>query len=75
MNLVNFRIETNPQTVGDFILFGDITDDSGTVLGTFGPDGTSVFVWWAQQSTDFQLTFVNQFSGIMARQIAYGDVV
>lgn len=74
MNLVDFRIEPNSQTIGDFILFGEITDDLGNVIGTFGPDGTSIFVWWSQQTTDFQLIFVNQFSGYMARQIAYGDV-
>lgn len=75
MNLQNFSIEPNAQNPGDYIIKGDIYNDDGVLIGTFGPNGTSVFVWWAQQSTDFQLTFVNQFSGIMARQIAYGDVV
>ena len=70
MNLQNFRIEPNPATPGDWFIFGDITDDEGNLLGTFGPDGTSVFAWWIQQPSDWQLNYVMQFSSIMAQQIA-----
>lgn len=69
MNLQNFRIEPNPATSGDWFIFGDITDDDGILLGTFGPDGTSVFAWWIQQPSDWQLNYVLQFSSIMAQQI------
>lgn len=75
MNIQNYRCEPNPNIPGDWIIFGDIYDENGNLLGTFGPDGTSVFTWWPQQTIDFQLAFVSQFSSIMARQIAYGDVI
>ncbi len=41
--------------------------------GTFGPDGTSVNIWWVQQDETFQAGIVNQFAVIMAQQIASGD--
>jgi hypothetical protein len=72
MNLQNFRIEkiTPPST--DWLVFGDIEDDNGNIIGTFGPDGTSVNMWWIQQDEDFQLGIVNQFAVIMAQQIVVG---
>ena len=75
MNLQNYRLEPNPNVPGDWIVFGDIYDNEGNFLGTFGPDGTSVFAWWPTQSVDFQTAYVTQFSSIMAREIAYGDSV
>jgi hypothetical protein len=75
MNFQNYRLEPNPNSPGDWIVFGDIYDDQGNLLGTFGPNGTSVFAWWPLQSLDFQTSYVSQFSGVMARQIAYGDSI
>ena len=75
MNIYNYSCIPNPDVPGDWIIKGDIYDSEGKLLGTFGPDGTSVFTWWNQQTIDFQLTYVNQFSSIMASQIAYGDAI
>jgi hypothetical protein len=75
MNIQNYRIEPNPNVPGDWIVFGDIYDENNILLGTYGPDGTSVFTWWNQQVIDFQLAYVSQFSAAMARQIAYGDAI
>ena len=73
MNLQNFRIEKEPAPSTDWRVFGDIEDDNGNILGTFGPDGTSVNVWWVTQDESFQAGIVNQFAVIMAQQIAGGD--
>ena len=73
MNLQNFRIEKEPAPSTDWRVFGDIEDDNGTLLGTFGTDGTSVNVWWVQQDEGFQYSIVNQFAVVMAQQIASGD--
>ena len=73
MNLQNFRIEKEPAPSTDWRVFGDIEDDNGNVLGTFGVDGTSVNVWWVQQDEQFQYQTVQQFAVIMAQQIASGD--
>jgi hypothetical protein len=73
MNLQNFRIEKEPAPSTDWKVYGDIEDDNGDLLGTFGPDGTSVNIWWVQQDEAFQSGIVQQFAGIMAQQIASGD--
>lgn len=73
MNLQNFRIEKEPAPSTDWRVFGDIYDYSGNLLGTFGPDGTSVNIWWVQQDEDFQSNIVNQFAVIMAQQIVSGN--
>ena len=73
MNLQNFRIEKEPAPSTDWKVYGDIEDDNGNVLGTFGVDGTSVNIWWVQQDETFQAGIVNQFAVIMAQQIASGD--
>jgi hypothetical protein len=72
MNLQNYRLEPNPNVPGDWIVFGDICDDSGNILGTFGPDGTSVFAWWVLQDADFQQSYSTQFSIVMAQEIVNG---
>jgi hypothetical protein len=72
MNLQNFRIEKEPAPSTDWRVFGDIQDDNGNILGTFGPDGTSVNIWWVQQDEQFQAGIVNQFALIMAQQIVAG---
>lgn len=72
MNFQNFRIEKEPAPSTDWRVYGDIYDYSGNLLGTFGPDGTSVNFWWVQQDQAFQTDIVNQFAVIMAQQIASG---
>jgi hypothetical protein len=72
MNLQNFYIQKEPAPSTDWRVFGDIEDDAGNILGTFGPDGTSVNVWWVQQDETFQYKIVQQFAGVMAQQIAAG---
>jgi hypothetical protein len=72
MNLQNFRIEKVAPPSTDWLVFGDIEDDAGNILGTFGPDGTSVNVWWVQQDEDFQSSFVLQFASVMANEIVNG---
>ncbi len=72
MNLQNFKIEKVPAPSTDWLIFGDIEDDDGTLLGTFGVDGTSVNVWWVQQDEQFQQSTVYQFALVMAQQIAAG---
>ena len=73
MNLQNFRIEKEPAPSTDWRVFGDIEDDNGNILGTFGQDGTSVNVWWVMQDERFQYSIVNQFALVMAQQIANGE--
>jgi hypothetical protein len=73
MNLQNFRIEKEPAPSTDWRVFGDIEDDAGNIIGTFGPDGTSVNVWWVQQDETFQAGIVYQFATVMAQQIISGD--
>jgi len=73
MNLQNFRIEKEPAPSTDWRVFGDITDDAGNILGTFGQDGTSVNLWWVTQDELFQSQIVRQFALIMAQQIVSGD--
>lgn len=72
MNLQNYRLEPNPNSPGDWIVFGDIYDDAGNLLGTFGPDGTSIFTWWVTQDVAFQQQYSNQFAVIMAQEIVAG---
>jgi hypothetical protein len=73
MNLQNFRIEKEPAPSTDWRVYGDIEDDNGNIIGTFGLDGTSVNLWWVQQDERFQYSIVNQFALVMAQQIANGD--
>jgi hypothetical protein len=72
MNLQNFRIEKVAPPSTDWLVFGDIEDDAGNILGTFGVDGTSVNVWWVQQDEQFQAGIVEQFAIVMAQQIVAG---
>jgi hypothetical protein len=72
MNFLNYRLEPNPASPGDWIVFGDIYDNDSNLLGTFGPDGTSVFTWWVTQDAQFQQQYSTQFSVIMAQEIVAG---
>ena len=44
MNFQNYRLEPNPNVAGDWIVFGDIYDDQGNLLGTFGENGHAVLL-------------------------------
>jgi hypothetical protein len=72
MNLQNYRLEPSATTPGDWIVFGDIYDNDGNLLGTFGPDGTSVFGWWVTQDAIFQQSYSNQFALVIAQEIVAG---
>ena len=72
MNLQNFRIEKEPAPSTDWRVFGDMIDDYGNILGTFGPDGTSMNQWWVTQDDNFQYDYVNLFGQVMAQQIVAG---
>lgn len=72
MNFPDLAITPNPNVVGDYIVNGHFYDDAGNLLGTYGPDGTSVFTWWATQDAEFQLKYVSLFSQIMAQEIVDG---
>lgn len=72
MNLQNYRLEPNPNVPGDWIVFGDIYDNDGNLLGTFGDNGTSVFGWWVLQDAQFQQNYSNQFALVMAQEIVAG---
>jgi len=72
MNLQNYRLEPNPLSPGDWIVFGDIYDNDGNLLGTFGESGTSIFTWWVTQDVAFQQQYSNQFAVIMAQEIVTG---
>lgn len=72
MNFQNYRLEPNPNGPGDWIVFGDIYDNNGNLLGTFGENGTSVFGWWVLQDAAFQQNYSNQFAVIMAQEIVAG---
>ena len=72
MNIQNYRLEPSATTPGDWIVFGDIYDNDGNLLGTFGPDGTSIFTWWVTQDVAFQQQYSNQFAVIMAQEIVTG---
>lgn len=69
MNFVNFDIVKEPAPSTDWRVFGDIYDDSNNLIGTFGPDGTSVNVWWVTQDELFQSQIVRQFAVVMAQEI------
>ena len=73
MNLQNFRIEKQQTPDNDYKVYGDIFDDAGNLLGSFGEDGTSVNMWWIRQDDEFQLNIVQQFAMVMAQQIVSGE--
>jgi hypothetical protein len=72
MNLRNVEITPLQSNPADYNIKADITEDDGTKIGDFGPDGIDVFAWWVQQDDAFRLNIVNQFSMIMASEIVSG---
>jgi hypothetical protein len=73
MNIQNLVIEKVPAPSTDWKVFGDILDDDGNLIGTYGPDGTSVNEWWVMQDERFQYQTVQQFAVTMALEITSGD--
>ena len=67
MNFQNFYLLPNPDVAGDWIVFGDIYDNDNNLLGTFGPNGTSVFGWWVTQDVAFQQNYSTQIAVILAQ--------
>ena len=72
MNIQNYRLEPNPNVPGDWIVFGDIYDNDNNLIGTYGPNGTSVFTWWNTQDANFQKNYANQFALVIAQEIVAG---
>lgn len=72
MNLQNFSVVKEPVPSTDWRVFGDIYDNDGNLIGTFGVDGTSMNQWWVTQDEAFQFGIVSQFAVIMAQQITQG---
>jgi hypothetical protein len=72
VNFQNFRLEKEPAPSTDWRVFGDIYDNEGNLIGTFGVDGTGVNQWWVTQDEQFQSQIVEQFSLVMAQQIVSG---
>ena len=72
MNFMNFYLLPNADVAGDYFVFGDIYDNDGLLLGTFGPSGTSVFGWWVLQDAGFQQSYCQQFASIMGQEIVNG---
>ena len=73
MNFQNFYLLPNPDVAGDYFVFGDIYDNDNNLIGTFGPNGTSVFGWWVLQDAAFQQGYSNQFAVIMGNEILAGN--
>jgi hypothetical protein len=69
MNIANLTITRVLVPVPDWVIKGDIVDDDGNLLSTFGANGTSVNTWWNQQPEEFQREYVYQFMSIMANQM------
>ena len=72
MNLQNYYIVKEPAPSTDWRVFGDIYDNDGNLLGTFGVEGTSMNQWWVTQDDNFQYDYVNLFGQVMAQQIVAG---
>lgn len=69
MNLNNVVIERVLSPVPDWVVKADITTDDGTVVQTFGVDGTSINTWWNSQTEEFQREYVLIFMSIMVEQM------
>jgi hypothetical protein len=68
----NVRIEQQLTPTYDWLVFGEIYTDDGVFVADFGPNGTSVFQWFPQQSSEFQYHIVMQFIPYMAAELAKG---
>jgi hypothetical protein len=72
MNFAEISISQSQDNPADWIIKGIITNNANEPIADFGPDGTSVFAWWAQQDSTWQLSIVNQFVWLMAAEIVNG---
>ena len=70
MNFQNLRIEQVTSPNPDWIVYGEFYDIDGVKLGDFGPNGTSLYQWFNQQSYQYQYNVVQQFVNYMADEIA-----
>jgi hypothetical protein len=69
MNLSNVEIQRVTSPTPDWVVKADITLDDGTVVQTFGVDGTSLNTWWNSQSEEFQKEYLLIFMSIMVDQM------
>lgn len=69
INLQQFRIE---KANNDWLIFGNIEDDAGNILDTFGENGTSITQFWLSQPQEWQFGYVNRFALAMAQEIING---
>ena len=74
---LRFELRTTPTY--DWYAFGSFYDSEGNFVGTFdnvdadgNPQGTSIFTWFTTQDFYFQQQVVQQFSLLMAGEIADG---
>lgn len=74
---LRFELRTTPTY--DWYAFGSFYDSEGNFVGTFdnvdadgNPQGTSIFTWFTTQDVHFQQQVVQQFSLLMAGEIANG---
>jgi hypothetical protein len=72
INLQEFSIVKVADT-NDWKILGNIEDDNGNILATYGEDGTLVNSWWLSQSQEIQSSYVQRFAVMMAQQIMSGD--
>jgi hypothetical protein len=71
MNFQEFSIVKVAET-NDWKIMGNIEDDLGNILATFGEDGTLVNAWWLSQSQEYQASYVGRFAIYMAQEIVSG---
>lgn len=69
LNFQEFRID---KVDNDWIIFGNIEDDAGNILDTFGENGTSITQFWLSQPQEWQMGYVQRFAIIMAQEIYTG---
>jgi len=72
MNFQSLEITQNSNNPADWIVKGVITNNLNEVIGDLGENGTSVFEWWSRQDVNWQLSIVNQFVWLMAKEIVDG---
>jgi hypothetical protein len=69
INLQQFRID---KVNNDWLIFGNIEDDAGNILDTFGESGTSITQFWLSQPQEWQIGYVQRFAIAMAQEILAG---
>jgi hypothetical protein len=69
---LNFQEFRTDKVDNDWIIFGNIEDDAGNILDTFGETGTSITQFWLSQPQEWQMGYVQRFAIIMAQEILAG---